>query len=87
MGKGAVLVQGPKWCGKTTTARQVAENLLDLGNTAELTNALETFQVIPMKLFEGAVMQLYSAETYTISEIPLDWNVMRFYIEEMVIMA
>ena len=23
-GKGAVLIQGPKWCGKTTTAEQVA---------------------------------------------------------------
>ena len=24
-GKGAVLIQGPKWCGKTTTAEQIAE--------------------------------------------------------------
>jgi len=24
-GKGAVLIQGAKWCGKTTTAEQVAE--------------------------------------------------------------
>ena len=23
-GKGAVLIEGPKWCGKTTTAEQVA---------------------------------------------------------------
>jgi len=23
-GKGAVLIKGPKWCGKTTTAEQVA---------------------------------------------------------------
>ena len=22
-GKGAVLIEGPKWCGKTTTARQL----------------------------------------------------------------
>ena len=32
LGKGAILVQGPKWCGKTTTAKQVAKSLLDLGN-------------------------------------------------------
>ena len=25
-GKGAVLIDGPKWCGKTTTARQIAQN-------------------------------------------------------------
>ena len=23
-GKGAVLIEGPKWCGKTTTAEQMA---------------------------------------------------------------
>ena len=28
-GKGAVLIEGPKWCGKTTTARQLAKSLLD----------------------------------------------------------
>ena len=33
-GKGAVLIEGPKWCGKTTTARQQAKSLLDLGDTA-----------------------------------------------------
>ena len=24
-GKGAVLIEGPKWCGKTTTAEQIAK--------------------------------------------------------------
>ena len=24
-GKGAVLIEGPKWCGKTTTALQIAK--------------------------------------------------------------
>lgn len=42
-GKGAVLVQGPKWCGKTTTAKQVAGSVLNLGNTSVLDDALETF--------------------------------------------
>ena len=26
-GKGAVLIEGPKWCGKTTTAEQVAASI------------------------------------------------------------
>ena len=25
---GAVLIQGPKWCGKTTTAEQAAKSIL-----------------------------------------------------------
>lgn len=28
-GKGAVLLQGPKWCGKTTTAEQMAASILE----------------------------------------------------------
>ena len=35
-GKGAVLIEGPKWCGKTTTARQQAKSVLDLGDTEVL---------------------------------------------------
>lgn len=27
-GKGAVLIEGPKWCGKTTTAEQFAASIL-----------------------------------------------------------
>ena len=27
-GKGAVLIEGPKWCGKTTTAEQIAGSVL-----------------------------------------------------------
>ena len=27
-GKGAVLIEGPKWCGKTTTAEQLAAIIL-----------------------------------------------------------
>ena len=34
-GKGAVMIEGPKWCGKTTTARQQAKSLLDLGDTGD----------------------------------------------------
>ena len=27
-GKGAVLIEGPKWCGKTTTAEQIAASVV-----------------------------------------------------------
>ncbi len=28
LGSGAVLIQGPKWCGKTTTAEQQAKSVV-----------------------------------------------------------
>ena len=32
---GAVLIQGPKWCGKTTTAEQVAASKLYMNDPDE----------------------------------------------------
>lgn len=78
LGKGAVLVQGPKWCGKTTTAKQVAKSIMDLGDTSELTNALETLQIVPMKLLEGAVPRLID-EWQSIPEI---WDMVRSEVDK-----
>lgn len=33
---GVVLIQGPKWCGKTTTAQQAATSSLFLDNPATM---------------------------------------------------
>lgn len=52
-GKGAILIEGPKWCGKTTTAKQFSNSLLDLGDSSILTNAKIAFQVNPSVLLEG----------------------------------
>lgn len=37
---GAVLITGPKWCGKTTTAKQHAKSILDLQDEDQLKNNL-----------------------------------------------
>ena len=34
--KGAILIEGPKWCGKTTTAEQQANSILYIDNPALL---------------------------------------------------
>ena len=36
---GALLIQGPKWCGKTTTAEQIAKSKLNLGDPDELSKS------------------------------------------------
>lgn len=77
MGKGAILVQGPKWCGKTTTAKQIAKSLLDLGNPGELSNAMETLQIVPKKLLEGDVPRLID-EWQTIPEL---WDMIRSEVD------
>ena len=34
--KGAVLIQGPKWCGKTTTAEQMAQSVLYMSDPEKI---------------------------------------------------
>ena len=38
LGKGAVLIEGPKWCGKTTTAEEFAESKAASGSAAPVNN-------------------------------------------------
>lgn len=58
MGKGAVLIEGPKWCGKTTTAKQLAKSVLDLGDSAVLKQSSGLIEISPKTLLEGETPRL-----------------------------
>ena len=58
LGKGAVLIEGPKWCGKTTTAKQLAKSVLDLGNASVLKQSSQMIEISPKSLLEGATPRL-----------------------------
>lgn len=57
-GKGAVLIEGPKWCGKTTTAKQLAKSVLDLGDSAVLIQSTQMIEISPKVLLEGETPRL-----------------------------
>ena len=57
-GKGAVLIEGPKWCGKTTTAKQLAKSVLDLGDSTVLKQSQQMIEINPKTLLEGATPRL-----------------------------
>ena len=57
-GKGAVLIEGPKWCGKTTTAKQLAKSFLDLGDSAILKQSAGLIEISPKSLLEGDTPRL-----------------------------
>ena len=57
-GKGAVLVEGPKWCGKTTTAKQQAKSALDLGDTSVLRQSAQLIEINPQSLLDGETPRL-----------------------------
>lgn len=76
-GKGAVLVQGPKWCGKTTTAKQVAHSLLNLGDTITFRETMQALQILPKSILEGDTPRLID-EWQTIPEL---WDMVRSEVD------
>lgn len=56
--KGAVLIEGAKWCGKTTTARQQAESVLNLGDTTEYERSKDMMSINSRLLLDGKTPRL-----------------------------
>ena len=50
---GAVLIVGPKWCGKTTTATQFAKTVIELQHPTLGKSYIELADVDPLVLLEG----------------------------------
>ncbi len=50
---GAVHIVGPKWCGKTTTAKQIAESVIELQDPDKRKAYIETAKVQPSNLLAG----------------------------------
>lgn len=54
----AVNIEGPKWCGKTTTAKQLAKSVLDLGDASVLKQSSQMIEISPKSLLEGKTPRL-----------------------------
>ena len=76
--KGAVLIEGPKWCGKTTTAKQIAASALLLANPDTLRQSIRMMELQADELLDGAVPRLID-EWQTIPQI---WDAVRNIIDE-----
>ena len=51
--KGAVLIEGPKWCGKTTTARQQAASILYMADPMRKQQNLQAAKINVQLLLAG----------------------------------
>lgn len=74
---GAVLVQGPKWCGKSTTASQIAKSSLMLGTPKILHETRNLLSIEPSLVMNGATPRLFD-EWQTIPEL---WDTIRSEID------
>ena len=52
------MIEGPKWCGKTTTAKQLAGSVLDLGDSLVLKQSTEMMELSPKTLLDGDTPRL-----------------------------
>ena len=76
-GKGAVLIEGPKWCGKTTTAEQIAASILYMDEPEKKEQNITMSELNPKRLLKGAVPRLI--DEWQIA--PKLWDAIRFEVD------
>lgn len=76
-GKGAVLIEGPKWCGKTTSSEQIAKSVLYMADPSEKKQNLVLADINPKLLLEGKVPRLI--DEWQIA--PKLWDAVRFEVD------
>ena len=77
MGVGAVLIQGPKWCGKTTTAEQQAKSVVYMDDPEYMDQNIELASLSPKKLLVGATPRLIDEWQLA----PQLWDAARFEVD------
>lgn len=77
LGSGAVLIQGPKWCGKTTTAEQQAKSVVYMDDPEYMEQNVELANLSPKKLLSGEVPRLIDEWQLA----PQLWDAARFEVD------
>lgn len=76
--KGAVLIEGAKWCGKTSTAEQIAKSTLYMQDPAKKRQNLELADLAPDRLLQGETPRLI--DEWQLS--PKLWDAVRFEVDK-----
>lgn len=76
-GKGAVLIEGPKWCGKTTTAEQIAASILYMDDPEKKEQNITMSEVSPKRLLKGDTPRLIDEWQLA----PKLWDAIRFEVD------
>ncbi len=76
-GIGAVLIEGPKWCGKTTTAAHLASTVLYLDDPEQMQQNLRMADINPKALLQGSTPILIDEWQLA----PKLWDTIRFEVD------
>ena len=74
---GAVLIEGPKWCGKTTTAEQIAKSVFYMSEPKKRDQNVLYAQIQPEKILDGSNPRLI--DEWQIA--PMLWDAIRFDVD------
>ncbi|MDW7657758.1 MAG: DUF4143 domain-containing protein [Bacillota bacterium] len=75
---GAVWLQGPKWCGKTWTASQIARSILMMQDPDESANYLQQAMIKPSLLLDGDTPRLI--DEWQVA--PVLWDAVRHAVDQ-----
>lgn len=75
--KGAILIEGPKWCGKTTTAKQKAKSFISMDLPDMTKQYQQMAELSPSTLLEGETPRLI--DEWQIA--PNIWNAVRYEVD------
>lgn len=76
-GKGAVIIEGPKWCGKTTTAEQVSSSILYMDDPEKKNQNITMSELNPKRLLKGESPRLIDEWQLA----PKLWDAIRFEVD------
>lgn len=75
--KGAVLIRGPKWCGKTTTAEQQSSSVIYINDPDKRIQYKEMGSINPTYLLKGETPRLIDEW----QNIPQLWDAVRYEVD------
>lgn len=75
--RGAVLIEGPKWCGKTSTGRRYSRSELDLSDPQTLKEASVMVMLEGKELLKGETPRLIDEW----QDIPVLWDLIRHTVD------
>ena len=75
--KGAVLIEGAKWCGKTTSAKHIAKSVIEMDRPDMTEQYQQMARIKPSNLLEGEVPRLID-EWQIATNI---WNAVRYEVD------
>ena len=76
-GIGAVLIEGPKWCGKTTCAEQKAKSIVYMNDPKKSSMYMQLAKMSPQTLLEGESPKLIDEWQLA----PSLWDTIRFEVD------